>query len=186
MKEKKYKEALETLENAMLQCDKELKPISPSNNSISKLKSEELKGIPIRWRLLRAEALIMNNDYHEALNIAEIILNSPGNSNNSEANTLKTKLLFIMGKSNVDNAVKYIRKAYMSYNKNEKAKILIKKIPEIEKKKKNINDNFFNNERYEEAIQKYDELINECKDICLTGTILVILLRNKCSCLIKV
>jgi len=112
MKEEKYKEALETLENAMLQllqCDKEPKTIPPSGNKISELKNKKLNGVPIQWRLLRAEV-----------------------------------------------------------------------------KRKNINVNFFNNEKYEEAIQKYDELIKECKEIYLTKITLVILLRNKCSCLIKV
>lgn len=170
----------------MLRCDRELKYIYPSTNSISKLKSEELKGIPIQWRFLRAEVLIMNNDYNEAMNIAELILNSPGNSNNSEANTLKTKLLYITGKSNVDNTVNYLRKAVRNYNGNKKAKMLIQKIPELEEKKKKINDELFKKELYEEAIQNYDILIDECVKIYLTGTVLVILIRNKCTCLMKV
>ncbi|OUM63805.1 hypothetical protein PIROE2DRAFT_61072 [Piromyces sp. E2] len=184
--ERNYVEALQKLETAMLKCDSDLTSSFSSNNGISKLKSEELKGIPIQWRLLRAELLIINNDYNEALNIAEMILKSPGNSKNSEANTLKTKLLYIMGKSNVENAVYYLRKAVRSYDKNEYAKTLIEKIPEMEERKKTINDDYFKDGLYEEAIQKYDDLIIECKEIYLTGTVLVVLLRNKCTCLIKV
>jgi len=170
----------------MLLCDNELKPILSSNEKLSKLKSDDLKGIPIQWRLLRAELFIMNDDYNEALNIAEIILNSPGNSKNSEANTLKTKLLYIMGKSNIENTINYLRKALKNYENNENAKILIKKIPELDERRKYINENFFKKELYDETIQKYDELIDEYKEIKLTGVILVILLRNKSSCLIKV
>jgi len=114
MIEEKYKEALETLENTMLLCDKELKPISPSNNRISKLKSEELNGVPIQWRLLRAEVLIMNNDYYEALNVAEIIINSPGNSKNSEANSLKTKLKYKEAIQKYDELIKEYKEIYLT------------------------------------------------------------------------
>ena len=182
----KYMEALQKLEITILKCDKKLKSDSSSNKKISILKSEDLKGIPIQWRLLRAEILIMINDYNEAMNIAEIILKSQGNSKNSEATTLKTKLLYITGKSKLENTIYYLEKALNYYNNNEYAKMLIEKIPELDSKRKYINDNFFKKELYEETIQKYDELINEYKEIRLTGIILVILFRNKSTCLMKV
>ncbi|ORX59233.1 TPR-like protein, partial [Piromyces finnis] len=183
MKNGNYKNALQTLEETMILCDSKISSNYQSNKSLSILKSDELRGIPIRWRLLRAEILIMNNDYHEAMTIAEIILAK--DKNNSEALALKTKLLYIMGKSNIDNAVKYLRKAVYYYNKNEDAKKLIEKIPELEEKKKEIINNLFKAEHYEEAIQKYDKLINDCKEIYLTGIVLIILLRNKSTCLLK-
>jgi len=186
MKLRKYEEALRKLENAMLLCDNSLQFISPSEEKISKLKSEDLKGIPIQWRILRGEILLMNNDYDEAMKVAEIILNSPGNSKNSEAYALKTKLIYITGKSNIENAVRHLRRSLEYYNKNEKAKLLINKIKEIDEQKKLINDNYFKKKNFEEAIKQYDILIEECTNLYLTGTVLIILLRNKSTCLMEV
>ncbi|KAL6631764.1 TPR-like protein [Neocallimastix sp. 'constans'] len=185
MKLRKYEEALRKLENAMLLCDNSLQFISPSEEKISKLKSEDLKGIPIQWRILRGEILLMNNDYDEAMKVAEIILNSPGNSKNSEAYALKTKLIYITGKSNIENAVRHLRRSLEYYNKNEKAKLLINKIKEIDEQKKLINDNYFKKKNFEEAIKQYDILIEECTNLYLTGTVLIILLRNKSTCLME-
>ncbi|ORX83884.1 hypothetical protein BCR32DRAFT_266680 [Anaeromyces robustus] len=183
IKKREYGKALTTLENTILKYDKDLESIPLSNGKKSILKSENLNGIPIQWRLLRSELLIMNDDYNEAMNVVEIILEK--NPKYSEANSLKTKLLYITGKSNVKNTINYLRKALKYYEKNENAKLLIKKIPELEEKRKYINENFFEKELYEETIQKYDELIEEYTEINLTGIILVILLRNKSSCLMK-
>ncbi|ORX83880.1 hypothetical protein BCR32DRAFT_243014 [Anaeromyces robustus] len=169
MKEREYRKALTILENTLLKCDKDLESIPLSNGKKSILKSENLNGIPIQWRLLRAELLIMNDDYNEAMNVADLMLIR--NSKNSEANSLKTKLLYITGKSNIKNTIGHLREALKYYEKNENAKLLIEKIPELDEKRKYINENFFKKELYEETIQKYDELIEEYMEINLTECI---------------
>jgi len=177
---KEYKKALEELEITMIKCSNKTQYISQSKIELSKLLNEDMKGIPFKWKILRGNLLIMDNNYAESMKIAKNILNI--DQRNTFANALQIKLLYIMGKRNTEDTLKNLKKLNST---NEKIRLLIKKIKEIDERKNYTNNNSFKNKKYEDAIKKYDNLIIECKDVFLTGTVLIILMRNKSTCLLE-
>jgi len=65
IKNEKYEEALSALEDAMLIADPLLQK-STTSKTISKVDTNSLNGVSLRWRLQRGELLIRNQLYEEA------------------------------------------------------------------------------------------------------------------------
>jgi DnaJ family protein C protein 7 len=178
IKNEKFEEALSALEDAMLLADPLLKRNTESK-TISKVDTNSLGGVSLKWRLQRGELLIRNQLYEEANKVTTEILKA--DSTNSEAITLRAKVLYLMNSIKIESVQQSIRQALSYDPDNTKARKLLNKIKKLEKEKDESN-NLFKAGSYAKAIEGYDKVLEEQRKEGLTGVLEVKVLSNKATC----
>jgi len=73
IKNEKFEEALSVLEDAMLLADPLLQR-STDSKTISKVDTNKLGGVSLKWRLQRGELLVRNQLYEEANKVTTYVL----------------------------------------------------------------------------------------------------------------
>jgi len=178
IKNKKFEEALSVLEDAMLLADPLLKR-STTSKTISKVDTNSLGGVSLKWRLQRGELLVSNQLYDEANKVTTEILKT--DSTNSEAITLRAKVLYLMNSISIASVQQSIRQALSFDPDNTKAAKLLNKIKKLENEKEECN-NLFKSGQYAKAIEGYDKVLEKQRNEGLTGILEVKVLSNKATC----
>jgi len=178
IKNEKFEEALSSLEEAMLLADPLLKR-STTSKTISKVDTNSLGGVSLKWRLQRGELLVRNQLYDEANKVTTEILKS--DPRNSEAITLRAKVLYLMNSIRIESVQQSIRQALSYDPDNTKARKLLNRIKALEKEKDESND-LFKSGSYVKAIEGYDKVLEQQRKEGLTGVLEVKVLSNKATC----
>ncbi|TPX38224.1 hypothetical protein SmJEL517_g00019 [Synchytrium microbalum] len=161
---KDYKGALAQLETAILATDPTIKlsPLSAQSASqSSRLVGADLSGIPLAWRLLRADILVDCRELEEAGRIIAAITTAEPRS--SEAITIRARLLFLLDNHQSSIIIQLLQQALSYDPDNRHARALLKQVKALEQLKKEGND-AFQQGKSEEAAAAYTKWLDQDSD----------------------
>jgi DnaJ homolog subfamily C member 7 len=157
---KEYSIALHHLESLFCELDPSLRN-SGLDNSVSRVNTNRLQKIPVKWQICRCQCLI-ELDVHECTQATMAILRA--HPRNSDALLLRAKTMFILDSHSSTDIDSVLRTGLTLDPDHQSIRNFRKSLKKLMAEKDAAND-AFKAGKWDDALQGYTELLGQCQGV---------------------